>query len=924
MNFNQLLEVNKYNTNFSIWKLKNPKLFWQYPVITEQQTYNSILKIAKLYVLKQHYVYLAIPWATIVDQMNQKIKDALPISEIVDIVKKYTTHCKLDDKTVFITTCQSIHYKKLLSYFKQLGIKYLFTPHKTYDVDQIEGINIRSFPLYAVNFEDKKRSNGLKYINDRKYLYSFIGAYQPNYLSNVRLNLVKINNPNSIIKIRNEWYFNDIVYKKQIHGKNTQSNQKLDKDTVEYNQILSQSRYSLCPSGSGPNSIRLWESLAIGSIPVILSDKLELPASPIDWNEVLIKINEKNYHDIPTILLKISKKREQVLRYNCIRLYDYFSQNNFARCIFDGLIKLEHSNNLLKNPTIVNNKFTLVHYCCSKYPNSFGGVARFDYHVSLAYPRRIWFQGPNEKQKLLNYIATNNNKTNLIILVDNHLACDIPNELPVIVFHHGCCRRTLDNTPELKKDPYYSMLLNNQDNITKYRKPKNTLMLSCSQCSIDDFSHYYGESYRQFPIKLLLHSSELEYDGLIKTTNTKPVILGNWNHPKKGGELIDKLKNELKNEFEFQTLSTTPTNDICKHNNQIKNIYHNADIFLQLSRSEGNAYATIDGFNQNLLIAGTNTGLLYDLQKQNEDVGVIFDISHMDNTKYVADQIRLLWNKREHYHNKSRKWFETNCNFYEWIKKFRSIVDQYYQLMYSNDQLCDIKRYGTKYGGFYWYNSMNLNSNSVVYCIGVGEDISHDVEISHCYNCDIHLFDPTPRAITHVEIVKNTMINGTIADNKAKVGGDDQCYWDHILKYSIDSSKIKLYQYGLYTSDTKIKFYKPKNKEHVSCSVNDKMKNIDTSDYYEVEVKTLDTLMKMLNHNHVDLLKIDIEGVECEVIQYMIRKNIYPKYLGVDFDTARLIEGGKKLVDETIMQLHNVGYMIIKNNNYDITFVKII
>lgn len=925
MNFDQLLEVNKYNKNFEIWKLKNPKLFWQYPVITEQQAYNSLLKIAKLYVLNEHYVYLAIPWVTIIDQMNHKIADAVRISEIVDIIKKYTTHCKLNNNTIFLTSCQSIHYKKLFGYFKELKIKYLFTPHKIQDIDQIEGIQIKAFPLYAVNFENKNRSNGLKYTANRKYLYSFIGAYQStNYLSQIRLNLTKLNNSDGIIKIRKEWYFNNVVYNEQIRGKNNASSQNtIDKDTIEYNQILSQSRYSLCPSGSGPNSIRLWESLAVGSIPVILSDNLELPSSVIDWNQVLIKINEKNYQDIPLILSKISKKREEEMRYNCIRVYDYFARNNFSRCIFDSLVKIEQTNNLFKNPSTLKN-YTLVHYCCSKYPTSFGGVARFDYHVSIAFPRRLWFQGPDEKQKLLNYIAINNHKTNLIILVDNHLACDIPNELPVIVFHHGCCRRTLENTPELKKDQYYSMLLNMQDNITKYRKPHNTLMLSCSQCCIDDFSHYYNESYRKFPIKLLLHSSELEYNGSIKTTNIKPVILGNWNHPKKGGELIEKLKNELKNEFEFQTLVTTQTNDIWKHNNQIKKIYQNADIFLHLSRSEGFAYATCDGFNQNLLIVGTNTGLLYDLKQKNEDVGVIFDVSKMNDTKYVADQIRSVWDKREHYHNKSRKWFETHCNFMDWVKNFRSIIDQQYCLMYPNDQPVNVKRYGTQYGGFYWYNSMNLDSKSVVYCVGVGEDISHDVEISHAYKCKIYLFDPTPRAIQHVEIVKNTMKNGCKPSTNTNVGGNDHSYWDHILKHSVNGDLVSLHQYGLYTSDTRVKFYKPKNKEHVSCSLNNKMKNVDIGDYYEVEVKTLDTIMKTLHHDHIDLLKIDIEGIECEVIKYMIDHKIYPKYLGVDFATARLVDGGKKLVDDTIQQLHNNGYMIIRNNNYYITFVKII
>ena len=49
--------------------------------------------------------------------------------------------------------------------------------------------------------------------------------------------------------------------------------------------LLLNSKYTLCPSGSGPNSIRLWESLACGSIPIILSDTLDLPSHKINLVE---------------------------------------------------------------------------------------------------------------------------------------------------------------------------------------------------------------------------------------------------------------------------------------------------------------------------------------------------------------------------------------------------------------------------------------------------------------------------------------------------------------------------------------------------------------------------------------------------------------------------------------------------------------
>lgn len=42
--------------------------------------------------------------------------------------------------------------------------------------------------------------------------------------------------------------------------------------------------------------------------------------------------------------------------------------------------------------------------------------------------------------------------------------------------------------------------------------------------------------------------------------------------------------------------------------------------------------------------------------------------------------------------------------------------------------------------------------------------------------------------------------------------------------------------------------------------------------------------MKEFNHIHIDLLKLDVENIECDVLEKMLNDKIYPKYLSVDFD----------------------------------------
>ena len=69
----------------------------------------------------------------------------------------------------------------------------------------------------------------------------------------------------------------------------------------------------------------------------------------------------------------------------------------------------------------------IIHYCCGSYDQgAHGGVPRYDYHIKLAFPRRIFVAGPQQKVPLLQFLEKH--KGNVIVITDNHLACDIPND----------------------------------------------------------------------------------------------------------------------------------------------------------------------------------------------------------------------------------------------------------------------------------------------------------------------------------------------------------------------------------------------------------------------------------------------------------------------------------------------------------------
>lgn len=231
-----------------------------------------------------------------------------------------------------------------------------------------------------------------------------------------------------------------------------------------------------------------------------------------------------------------------------------------------------------------------------------------------------------------------------------------------------------------------------------------------------------------------------------------------------------------------------------------------------------------------------------------------------------------------------------------------------------------MKRYGTSYGGYVYRTPIDLDSSSILYSFGAGEDISHDILLSHETGAPIHIFDPTPRSFEHVAHVKAVFEDREKPVYSKRLGGGDPNYWPLLLSHKIPSSQIVYHNYGIYTHcDTK-PFYLPTNEEYVSCSLNPTGRS--TKAPLLVDVKDLTTICQELDHPYgPDLLKLDIETVECPVLTHMVHETKYrPKWIAVDFDTARTGPQGINEVQQTIALLLREGYSILDNRSWDITF----
>lgn len=103
-----------------------------------------------------------------------------------------------------------------------------------------------------------------------------------------------------------------------------------NKESYEYLDILSRSRFSLCPSGVGTGTKRFWESLKAGAIPILISNEWTPPPC-WDWKNTIITLKEweaTQRNKIPVSMI-LPRGREEELRNNCYKAATAFSNPEF-------------------------------------------------------------------------------------------------------------------------------------------------------------------------------------------------------------------------------------------------------------------------------------------------------------------------------------------------------------------------------------------------------------------------------------------------------------------------------------------------------------------------------------------------------------------------------------------------------------------
>lgn len=187
----------------------------------------------------------------------------------------------------------------------------------------------------------------------------------------------------------------------------------------------------------------------------------------------------------------------------------------------------------------------------------------------------------------------------------------------------------------------------------------------------------------------------------------------------------------------------------------------------------------------------------------------------------------------------------------------------------------DLRRLGTEYGGWTIVETGSLNNSWVVLC-GAGEDISFDLALQAVYGCSVVTVDPTPRAIEHFNLV----LSAAQHNMRFPINNSPTQFYE--IEH-VDFSRVHFVPVAVWKEKTSIKFWEPLDRSHVSHSITNLQK---TKKYIEVPAELLSYIINRfsISNEQVELVKLDVEGAEIDLIDWMCDNTFRPKQVLVEYD----------------------------------------
>lgn len=174
----------------------------------------------------------------------------------------------------------------------------------------------------------------------------------------------------------------------------------------------------------------------------------------------------------------------------------------------------------------------------------------------------------------------------------------------------------------------------------------------------------------------------------------------------------------------------------------------------------------------------------------------------------------------------------------------------------------------------------DLDASSIVYSLGVGDDIDFDLAMIQQFGCKVFAFDPTPTSAT-------------------------------FLTSKNPPPTFEFHQWAIAAQDGTLTLYPRVKKDGTLSDMMFTLAPEAASRDHAVEVPaySIASLMTKLGHTQVDVLKMDIEGAEYEVLEGLLDAPNKPKQLLVEFH-HRIPGIGVHKTADIISRLQQAGYRI--------------
>ena len=186
------------------------------------------------------------------------------------------------------------------------------------------------------------------------------------------------------------------------------------------------------------------------------------------------------------------------------------------------------------------------------------------------------------------------------------------------------------------------------------------------------------------------------------------------------------------------------------------------------------------------------------------------------------------------------------------------------------DGMADV---GTAYGG-YLLPTQHIGREWLCYCVGAGADISFERELIRRWDARVRSFEAVPH------------------------------YVEHLQDQAADEPRLTLEQAALAGSDEPLRM----QVSHVAVSQSASAAGLYESDnYIEVPGRTLQSLMAEHGDSKLDLLKVDLEGLEYELLPTLDLNSLGVRVLCAQLHHTATVRHAKRLVG----LLKTVGYDLI-------------